>query len=308
MNNPIGGPRRTLGLSKNKTDILKNKKLDIAKKKDRFKKNDNTTSDKEKLLGNSRGEISIEIGQGTAALPPVWVDYYEETLEKLKKIGEITEEVTKLIVQRIKLPFGDHSKLDNQINFKSNEATKLLKECEENHRKICELGRTSRESENDKKVRTNIEKALAIKIQDAAMNLRRQQKGLLDKVKDPEDFTKYGNDGNLASTDHSDDAQEMEMLEDIARGRDQDINKLIDTINELSHLFKQMNQLVIEQGTIVDRIDYNLEQATQSVSKGKLELRKAKKHQTSKCGDYCIKVLVILICIFSVLLLLKFKK
>jgi len=58
--------------------------------------------------------------------------------------------------------------------------------------------------------------------------------------------------------------------------RDEDINVLIDNINELNHLFKQMNHIVIEQGTIVDRIDYNLEQAVDNTTKAKGELKKVK--------------------------------
>ena len=64
----------------------------------------------------------------------------------------------------------------------------------------------------------------------------------------------------------------MMLSEELARERDEDINKLIDNINELNVLFKQMNQIVIEQGTIVDRIDYNLEQSVDNVVKAKKEL------------------------------------
>mmetsp|Transcript_15107 Transcript_15107/g.12825 ORF Transcript_15107/g.12825 Transcript_15107/m.12825 type:complete len:94 (+) Transcript_15107:629-910(+) len=93
------------------------------------------------------------------------------------------------------------------------------------------------------------------------MTLRKTQKSLYDKLKETEDLANFGNtnNGNMASTDYSEENQEMEMMEDLAQERDGDINRLVDTINELSHMFKQMNQLVIEQGTIVDRIDFNLE-------------------------------------------------
>lgn len=64
-------------------------------------------------------------------------------------------------------------------------------------------------------------------------------------------------------------------MNDLAEDRDQDINMLVGTINELSHMFKQMNQLVIEQGTIIDRIDYNLETAETHVTKAKKQLKKA---------------------------------
>ena len=59
--------------------------------------------------------------------------------------------------------------------------------------------------------------------------------------------------------------------------RDEELNKLIDSINDLNHLFKQMNHIVLEQGTIVDRIDYNLESAVHNTTKAKGELRKVRK-------------------------------
>lgn len=66
----------------------------------------------------------------------------------------------------------------------------------------------------------------------------------------------------------------MAIMEDLARERDEDINKLVDNINKLNQLFKDMNQLVIEQGTIVDRIDYNIEKALDSTTRAKKELVK----------------------------------
>ena len=80
----------------------------------------------------------------------------------------------------------------------------------------------------------------------------------------------------------------MMMAEDLARERldifqinwilililkrDEDVNRLIDNINKLNHLFKQMNDIVIEQGTIVDRIDFNIEQSADLTRKAKKEL------------------------------------
>ena len=56
--------------------------------------------------------------------------------------------------------------------------------------------------------------------------------------------------------------------------RDEEINKLVESINDLSHIFKQLNDIVVEQGTILDRIDYNLEESLSSVKKGNLHLDK----------------------------------
>jgi len=297
--------KKSIGFSKIRTDIFLEKKREILLKKERFR---NREADKSRFLQKDENSVNIQIGT-TGGLPPVWVDYYEDTLKKFKELERITQETAKLLSTRLKMQFGDHSDLDNQINQKAGRATQILQECGENHKKIHECGFTSKESVSDKRIRENVEKILATQIQQWTMAIRKQQKTLLNRVKDVGE-TGIRDNGYQASTDYSDEAvrQEMEAMDDIARERDEDVNRLIDTINELSHLFKQMNHLVIEQGTLVDRIDYNLESAVSHVVKGKGQLRKAVQYQDSKCGSYCIRILVIMNVIFTILFLLKFSK
>lgn len=300
--------KRSLGYSKIKTDAFTDKKREILAKKDRFKPSAYRELDKQKLLpkdSQDSNNISIEIGS-TGVLPPVWVDYYEDSLEKLKKLDQIVKDNAKLINSRIKMQFGDHSDLDRQIEQKTAQATNILHECEINFKRIQDRGGPN-EAPSDKRIRENVERILATRIQEGTMMVRRQQKSLLNRIKDQNDVSGKV-DVHLPSTEYSEELkQEMEGMDEIARERDEDINKLIDTINELSQLFKQMNQLVIEQGTLVDRIDYNVEKTLTHTQKAKVELHKAHKYQSSKCADYCIKVLIIMIAIFSVLLILKYK-
>lgn len=53
---------------------------------------------------------------------------------------------------------------------------------------------------------------------------------------------------------------------------DKDINRLADNVTNLHALFKQMNEIVYEQGQMVDRIDFNIESALISIGKGNKEL------------------------------------
>lgn len=43
------------------------------------------------------------------------------------------------------------------------------------------------------------------------------------------------------------------------RQRSKEIKTLVTTINDLAVLFKELSVLVVEQGTVLDRIDYNIE-------------------------------------------------
>lgn len=55
---------------------------------------------------------------------------------------------------------------------------------------------------------------------------------------------------------------------------DQGINDLADNVMRLQGLLKQMNGIVYEQGQVVDRIDFNIDNAISSVKKGKQHLVK----------------------------------
>jgi len=303
---------KSLGYTKSRTYNFKKVKEHISQKQSRFKKKSSAISfdsghpKSQTLLSSKPAETVIELGDAST-LPPIWIDIYEETQDKLKRIHEISKEEKTLVANRIKKQFGDHSELDRQIEKKNSEATRLLHECEANLGKITHGRGNFDETEPEKKIKQNIQRSLATQIQEAAALLRRQQKGLLDKLQDLNTTGSTDLDTNEPN-EFSEDLQDMMMAEDIARERDEELNKLIDSINDLNHLFKQMNHIVLEQGTIVDRIDYNLEQAVDNTVKAKKELYKANKAMDSKCGQSVIRVLVILNIIFAILLLLKFGK
>jgi syntaxin 16 len=50
----------------------------------------------------------------------------------------------------------------------------------------------------------------------------------------------------------------------------------VKSINGLAEVFKEINQLVIDQGTILDRIDYNIEQTNVHMESAHGELVKVR--------------------------------
>jgi len=53
---------------------------------------------------------------------------------------------------------------------------------------------------------------------------------------------------------------ELDHIEALSKQREEGIHRVVDQINELAVLFKDMSSLVVEQGTILDRIDFNLQE------------------------------------------------
>ena len=92
------------------------------------------------------------------------------------------------------------------------------------------------------------------------------------------------------------------------RKRDNELNNLLNSVNELAQLFKDMQSLVMQQGTILDRIDYNIDIASTNINQGKKNIIKADKHLKKNCFRNVIMVLLIIIFIEALLLIFKFFK
>lgn len=110
-------------------------------------------------------------------------------------------------------------------------------------------------------------------------------------------------DGNFIN----DQSLQMDSKNDLLQKRDKEISTLLTSINELASIFKDLQTLVLEQGTILDRIDYNIDNAVQSTKQATDELRKADKNMKSNCARNANMVMIFIIFVFSVLLLLKLK-
>lgn len=102
---------------------------------------------------------------------------------------------------------------------------------------------------------------------------------------------------------------EMERMEGIAAQRSGEIAKIAATMNEIQHLFKDMGQLVIEQGSVLDRIDFNLEEMVERGAKANKELKKAE--ATKKGSDrralQCMGLMALGNIIMLFVLLIKYK-
>ena len=91
--------------------------------------------------------------------------------------------------------------------------------------------------------------------------------------------------------------QVVDDMDKLAAERDEEIRKIVESIEELSAIFKELAVLVIDQGTILDRIDYQMEQVVEQVEDGVQHLERAEEYQKSARPRYCICFLLITITI-----------
>lgn len=88
--------------------------------------------------------------------------------------------------------------------------------------------------------------------------------------------------------------------------RDTQLNNLLNSVNDLAQIFKDMQTLVMEQGSILDRIDYNIDIAATNVTSGKKSIVKANEYHKNNCFRNVIVVLLVIIFIEALLIIFKF--
>ena len=101
---------------------------------------------------------------------------------------------------------------------------------------------------------------------------------------------------------------QIENTNEVLKKRDGEISSLVNSINELSGIFKDLQTLVFEQGTILDRIDYNIEKAVEHHLQANSELKTSEETLKNNCARNSVIFLIILVFVLSVLLVIKFTK
>jgi syntaxin 16 len=164
----------------------------------------------------------------------------------------------------------------------------------------------------DKKVGRNMRNSMLKKIQDLTGTFRTTQKMYgyeLDKRKAGNQVDWFDDTiktGAVVEIDFTQaQKQESENLDWMVNQRDAEINTIVKNVEELAQIFKELAVLVIDQGTILDRIDFNMEQAVSNVEEGNKKLEEAEKEQKSGLAFKSIIVLAVLIMILVIALIAR---
>merc|ERR1711994_802238 len=109
---------------------------------------------------------------------------------------------------------------------------------------------------------------------------------------------------HIANGFDADQLQRLEQMEMNATDRTQEILNITKSVHELATLFQELSVLVVEQGSLLDRIDYNVEQTLDNLGKAKKEIDKANVHQKRSRTALCIIVLIMLILVAAFILII----
>ena len=219
--------------------------------------------------------------------------------------------------QRLIPKFDDqeNKKLNKIIKEISTEMTKELKESQDILKEIIndknEEDEINLDEINNKQIKQNMKQNIINKLSEFTKKFKLNQELYNNKF---QDLVIDEEIANKSFSIRKDDIQDNKGKNDFLstqenniqlRQRDEDLTNLLKSVNELASIFKDMQTLVMEQGTILDRIDYNIDIASNNINKGKKNIKKAEKHLKNNCFRNVIIILIVIIFIEALLLIFK---
>ncbi|KAK4427615.1 syntaxin [Sesamum alatum] len=257
--------------------------------------------------GSSRSTAAV-------GLPPAWVDVSEEIAANVQRLRGKMAELAKAHAKALMPSFGDGKEDQRRIEALTQEITDLLKRSEKRLQRLSTGGPSE-----DSNIRKNVQRSLATDLQSLSMELRRKQSTYLKRLQQQ----KEGPDGvdlemNLNGSNSKGEDDDFEDIgfsehqmaklkksEAFTAEREREIQQVVESVNELAQIMKDLSVLVIDQGTIVDRIDYNITNVAVSVEEGLKQLEKAERSQKQGGMVMCATILVIMCIVMLILLILK---
>ncbi|CAK7264084.1 t-SNARE affecting a late Golgi compartment protein 2 [Sporothrix epigloea] len=290
-------------------------------------------------LGDNAGDVAIEMD----LLPPRWADVSDEITEILGEVARQSQLLDRLHQKHVLPGFNEDEAAkraeENEIERLTQAITRGFHDCHACIKRVDHMVRESKSqgtlSRADETMAKNVQTSLASRVQEASANFRKKQSAYLKKLKGfsgagidrtstpvsgiSTSGSSYAADPSLLESDadrsysqwalqatthqkqlHSNDAiivQREREIQDIAQG-----------IIDLSDLFRDLQNMVIDQGTMLDRIDYNVENMNTDVKAAERELNVASGYQKKTTKRKIILLLILIIAGMIILLVIKPKK
>jgi len=251
-----------------------------------------------------------------AALPPQWVDDVDGVHALLSDITRLMGVLNSMHSTRVGTVFGkDLDDMEVRIEKVTNEITNKFRQAEQALKRVGIA--TKRSGGEEAAIGANVQSSLAQKLQEMSVEFRQKQRKYLADVQTQksgalaETESKFGIDLNEREREYSFNGTQLAVVEDLnsaVQSRDKEIAQIAKSIEELGAIFKELAVLVIDQGTILDRIDYNMEAVVEHTKEGIDQLEKAETHQKSARPLKCIICLSGTIVFLLFILILKHRR
>ncbi|PAV18698.1 t-SNARE [Pyrrhoderma noxium] len=271
-------------------------------------------------------------------LPPPWVDVSDQVQDILATTQTKISTLDKLHAKHVLPGFADRSLEEREIESRTTDITRDFRRCQSLIQGISASKNThafppkkgQRPTRHEELAAQNVQRALAAKVQELSATFRKKQRVYLETLQGhaiknqdllvasgavqpaiggSEAMTELYEDVKIASRGQNTQLlydQELEEVPDVdLQQRDREITEIARSIGQLAELFKEMSALVIDQGTVLDSIEYNIEQTAVEMHDAVKELKMAEGYQKNTGRRKCIFLLLLII--FGLIIVLIFK-
>lgn len=259
-------------------------------------------------------------------MPPIWIDYLEKAHMIIPKLKSKINDLKLFHSQHLhRSTFDESSEDEVAIENCTYEITRMFNEC---HRVVQIIRSHASEGlPKERRLTTSAYHSLATALQELSTTFRSTQNSYLRQIQSREDRSKiYFDNQNIELDDyygHDEDIdndfinstpqisqQQLLMIEEentkFAQEREQEVNAIVKSITDLNEIFKDLSQMVASQGTVLDRIDYNIEQTSIQVQQGFKQLQKADAyHRKNRKMCAIIILAAVTILLFFILIIVK---
>ncbi|KAM5532569.1 hypothetical protein V8D89_013775 [Ganoderma adspersum] len=280
----------------------------------------------EHLINAEPRHISID-----ADLPPKWVDIADQVKEILAGIQTKIAALDKLHAKHVLPGFSDRTAEEREIEACTTDITKDFRQCSTLIQRIGSVpthtfppSQAGGSSHHHGLAAKNVQRGLAAKVQELSATFRKKQRVYMEKllghaIKNQDLLAAAGAVSLKGSAGMSALAEDMEAaaqsnegvvlrlaaLDDGLQTRDRELTEIAKSIAQLAELFKDLSALVIDQGTLLDSVEYNIEQTAVQMEDAVRELDTATRYQKNTGRRQCIFLLLLII--FGLIIVLIFK-
>ncbi|KAL5250005.1 hypothetical protein ACHWQZ_G015924 [Mnemiopsis leidyi] len=276
------------------------------------------------VVAKSGGDVdtllTADSERGDTMLPPAFTDELTSIEFEMSDIRRKMSQLESLHGDHLRNAFDDDREKENEIEILTKQITRGFHKCQNSIKLIGQRARNC--STQQQRMAANIMSSLASTLQEESSDFKKLQSDYLNRLKGREERERMLGVGDDYQDLFGDDEQEyidskftnqqIQMVEQNSRQveqRDEEIRRIVESIAELQSIFSDLAHLVADQGTVLDRIDYNMEQTVVKVEDGYKELLKAEKHQ--KRGRKCVFIIflaLVILCMIIALFATKIKK
>ncbi|KAF2763400.1 putative syntaxin family protein [Pseudovirgaria hyperparasitica] len=268
-------------------------------------------------------------------LPPRWLDIQDEVTENLTNIARQTRRLEQLHQKHVLPGFDDEDvkrREEREIEQLTQEITRGFQSCQKAIKRIETMVRESQQqgtiSKSEVTMAINLKISLATRVGEVSSLFRKKQSTYLKKLKSlgglgtPQPTSRTGTpfqnpytDPSLAESEADRSLGQSTLLQTTQKRattndtmiaqREREIEDIAQGIIELANIFQDLQAMVIDQGSMLDRIDYNVERMAVDIKGADKELIVATGYQKRSVKRKIMLLLIIVIAGVFILLSLK---